>query len=228
MLAVQDRTASVRRMIRLFALSLFALAQPAIAQTAPEAAPAAAAPAPTYATTRVTLATALGPIVIELESERAPVSTAAFLRYVDQRKLDGTVFYRAMNLGQGAGLVQFGTRNDPRRSLPPIAHEPTSRTGLSHTSGAISMARGAPGTARGDFFITVGDLVSLDAQAPGSGGDVDGFAVFGRVVEGMDVIRAIMAAPTDPAAGEGVMRGQMIAAPIRVDSIRRVPAPPAQ
>lgn len=220
-------------MIKTLSLALLAaaLSTSALAQTAPAAAEAppvaTPAPAPTYATVRVTLITALGPIVLDLESERAPVSTAAFLRYIDQRKLDGTGFYRAMDLGRGYGLVQFGTRNDPRRTLPPVAHEPTSRTGLSHTDGTISLARAAPGTARGDFFIVVGDLVSLDAQPAGSGGDVDGFAAFGRVVEGMDVVRQIMAAPTDPTAGEGVMRGQMIAAPVRIESGRRTPAMPA-
>lgn len=217
-------------MIKTLSLALLVAALPtaALAQTAPPIeAPPAATPAPTYATVRITLTTALGAIVLDLESERAPVSTAAFLRYIDQRKLDGIGFYRAMDLGRGYGLVQFGTRNDPRRTLPPIAHEPTSRTGLSHTDGAISLARAAPGTARGDFFIVVGDLVSLDAQPAGAGGDPDGFAVFGRVVEGMDVVRQIMAAPTDPNTGEGVMRGQMIAAPVRIESGRRTPVVPA-
>ena len=217
-------------MIKTLSLALLAatLSTATLAQTTPATeTPPAATPAPTYATVRVTLTTALGPIVLDLESERAPVSTAAFLRYIDQRKLDGTGFYRAMDLGRGYGLVQFGTRNDPRRTLPPVAHEPTSRTGLSHTDGAISLARATPGTARGDFFIVVGDLVSLDAQPAGSGGDTDGFAAFGRVVEGMDVVRQIMAAPTDPNAGEGVMRGQMIAAPVRIESGRRTPVAPA-
>lgn len=186
-----------------------------------------AAPAPVYETVRVTLTTAIGPIVLELESQRAPVSTAAFLRYVDQRKLDGTGFYRALDLGRGYGLVQFGTRNLPARTLPPVAHEPTSQTGLSHTDGTISLARGAPGTARGDFFIVVGDLVSLDAQPAGAGGDPDGFAAFGRVVEGMDIVRQIMAAPTDPNAGDGAMRGQMLATPVGISSVRRTPATPA-
>ncbi len=213
-------------MIRYLAAALLGLAAPApaLAQTTVDA--PVPAPAPQFATVRVTLITALGPIVLDLESERAPLSTAAFLRYVDQRKLDGTVFYRAMNVSPGYGLVQFGTRNAPARTLPPIAHEPTSRTGLSHTDGTISLARAAPGSARGDFFITVGDLVSLDAGAPG--GDPDGFAAFGRVVEGMDIVRRILAAPADPAAGEGVMRGQMIAAPIRIESARRTPGVPAR
>lgn len=204
------------------------LATAAGAQDGPPPAPVAppAASAPVYETVRVTLTTALGPIVLELESQRAPVSTAAFLRYVDQRKLDGTGFYRALDMGRGYGLVQFGTRNIAARTLPPIAHEPTTQTGLSHTSGTISLARGAPGTARGDFFIVVGDLVSLDAQTNGSG-DPDGFAAFGRVVEGMDVVRQIMAAPTDPNAGEGAMRGQMLAEPVGIASARRTPVPSA-
>lgn len=211
-------------MIRALLAAALVLPAPVLAQgtgTAPpaESTPPAAEPAP--ALPRVTLETALGVVVIELETTRAPLSTAAFLRYVGERRLDGTGFYRALDLGRGYGLVQFGTRNDRARTLPPIAHEPTSATGLSHTSGAISLARGAPGTAAGDFFIVVGDLVALDAQPPGSGADPDGYAVFGRVVEGMDVIRAILTQPIDPEAGEGTMRGQMLASPVTITSARR-------
>ena len=209
-----------------FLLSLALLSSAATAQTPPPAveAPPVAAPAPPperrYETVRVTMTTALGPIILELESERAPLTTANFLRYIDQRRLDGTTFYRAMDLGRGYGLVQGGTKNDPRRILRPVAHEPTTLTGLSHTDGTISLARAAPGTANADFFIVIGDLVSLDAQTNGSG-DPDGFAAFGRVVEGMDVVRQLLAAPTSPTEGEGVMRGQMIAAPVRIESVRR-------
>jgi len=217
---------------RFLALALSATcaltAAPLLAQTStpPPAPPVAAPAAPTPVATlpRVILNTSMGMIVIEVENVRAPVTAANFLRYVDQRKLDGTTFYRAMDLGRGYGLVQMGTRGNPQRTLRPIAHESTSRTGLSHLDGTISLARLAPGTGAGDFFITVGDLTSLDAQAAGSGGDPDGFAAFGRVVEGMDVVRAIMAAPTDPNQGEGVMRGQMIAAPVRITTARRLPA----
>ena len=214
-------------MFKYITLLAAALSTTTLAQTQPptELPAAAPAPAPVYETTRVTLATALGSIVLELESQRAPISTAAFLRYVDQRKLDGTGFYRALDMGRGYGLVQFGTRNIAARTLPAIAHEPTTQTGLSHTSGTISLARGAPGTARGDFFIVVGDLVSLDAQTNGSG-DPDGFAAFGRVVEGMDVVRQIMASPADPNAGEGAMRGQMLAVPVTITNARRTPGTP--
>jgi peptidyl-prolyl cis-trans isomerase A (cyclophilin A) len=137
----------------------------------------------------------------------------------------GTSFYRALPVGTGYGLIQGGTRNEARRILRPVAHEPTTATGLSHGDGAISFARGAPGSATGDFFITIGALTSLDAH-PEAPGDNTGFAVFGRVVQGMDVVRAILAAPTDPNAGEGVMRGQMIAAPVRITSVGRTAAPP--
>lgn len=215
-----------------FTLALIALTAttPLAAQTAaapPAPAPATPAPAPTpAATVRVALTTSLGPIVIALETERAPVTAANFLRYVDQRRFDGITFYRAVDLGRGYGLVQGGARNDPRRVLRPIAHEPTTQTRLSHTDGAISMARGAPGSANGDFFITIGDLRSLDAQ-PGQPGDNLGFAVFGYVVEGMDVVRQILGQPISPTAGaDSGMVGQILAAPIRVISARRTVAPP--
>ena len=101
--------------------------------------------------------------------------------------------------------------------LKPIAHEPTTVTGLSHVDGAISMARAEPGTANADFFIVVGDTTSYDAQP---GGD-PGYAVFGRVVEGMDVVRSILGQPRSE-DGQGVMKGQMIANPVKVLSVRRI------
>ncbi|MFC7498184.1 peptidylprolyl isomerase [Enterovirga sp. GCM10030262] len=182
--------------------------------------PDAPAPAPKPTTVRVALQTSLGPIVLELEKERAPVTTANFLRYVDEKRFDGIAFYRATKIGEGYGLIQGGAKGDAARVLPPIAHEPTSKTGLSHVDGAISMARYAPGTADADFFITIGDLESMDAD-PAQPGDNQGFAVFGRVVEGMDVVRRILAAPTSPTEGEGVMKGQMLASPVRIVSAAR-------
>ncbi len=160
---------------------------------------------------RVQMETSAGRIVIEVDDVAAPITGANFLKYVDEHRFDGVSFYRAMQAapGSGLGLVQGGTNNDPDRTLPPIAHEPTTQTGLSHIDGAVSMARYAPGTATGDFFVSVGPTPSYDAGRPFSV-DADGFAVFGRVVEGMDVVRAILASPTSPTQGEGVMRGQML------------------
>lgn len=213
--------------IRFALAALFCLAAiPSLAQTPPpetgQGEAPAAAPAPRPATVRVSLQTSAGPITLELEKERAPVTTANFLRYVDQKRLDGTFFYRAVKVAPGFGLVQGGVRNDPKRVLPPIAHEPTSTTGLSHLEGTISMARGAPGTASGDFFIAVGNMSSLDAD-PAQPGDNLGFAAFGRVTEGMDVIRTILESPTSPTEGQGVMKGQMLSPPIRIISARRIP-----
>lgn len=197
---------------------LAAAASSGFAQTASLSTPVVEAPRP--ATVRVALQTSDGPIVLELEVERAPLTTANFLRYVDQKRMDGTTIYRATKVAQGYGLIQGGVRHDSKRVLPPIAHEPTTQTGLSHVDGAISMARAEPGSANGDFFITVGAMPSLDAQ-PDQPGDNLGFAVFGRVVEGMDVVHRILDAPISPTAGEGALKGQMLAAPVRIVTARR-------
>jgi peptidyl-prolyl cis-trans isomerase A (cyclophilin A) len=202
-------------MIRYLLLALALFAAPALAQ-AP--APAPVPPAP--ATVQVVLTTEIGRIVVAIETARAPVTAANFLRYVDGRRLDGVEFYRAMKTAPEAGLIQGGVR-DARRLFPPIAHEPTSQTGLSHVDGALSVPRLAPGTAQGDFTIMVGNQPYLDAQ-PGSAGDGLGYAVFGRVVEGMDVVRRILQAPTSATEGEGVMRGQMLDPRIRIVTARRV------
>lgn len=176
---------------------------------------------------RVMLSTAMGPIVIEVDRGRAPITANNFLRYVDQRRLDGTVFYRAMHLKWGTqpnGLLQGGTQNDPKRVLKPIAHEPTNVTGLVHKAGAVSMARWAPGTATGDFSIMLSDQPGLDAK-PGGPGDNAGYAVFGRVVEGMDVVRKIFDSPISATKGEGVMRGQMLEAPVKIVWAKRMKWP---
>ena len=183
------------------------------------------AAASAQATTKVVLATELGDIVIALETERAPITVANFLRYVDEDRLDGTVFYRAMRLDWGEqpnGLIQGGTQYDPERILPPIAHEPTTMTGLSHTAGTISMARYEPGSATGDFSIMLSDQPGLDADPNAADPDAQaGFAAFGRVVSGRDVVRAIFDAPTDPDKGEGWMKGQMLARPVKIIDARR-------
>ena len=150
------------------------------------------------------------------------------MRYVDQKRLDGTVFYRAMKLNFGGpgpqGLIQGGTQYDPKRILKPIAHEPTNVTGILHKAGTISMARWEPGTATCDFSILLSDMPALDAN-PGGTGDVAGYAAFGRVVEGMDVVQKIHAAPISATKGEGVMRGQMIEPPVRIVTARRARMP---
>lgn len=188
-----------------------------------------AAPVDTAPKVRVILTTSLGPITVEVDREHAPLTAVNFLRYVDQRRFDGTVFYRAMRLGtdeqgNGQGLIQGGAQNDPKRILKAIPHEPTTQTGLKHLTGALSMARWAPGTATGDFSILVSPLPALDAD-PKQPGDNVGYAVFGYVVEGMDVVRKIHAAPTSPTLGEGHMKGQMLAPTIKILTARRAANP---
>nr|WP_047169549.1 peptidylprolyl isomerase [Sphingomonas sp. Y57] len=197
---------------------------PAAAAPAPAAPQAAAAPKP--ATVQVSILTSEGPILLELEKERAPITTSNFLRYADTKRFDNTTFYRAVAVPNAPelGLVQGGIKFDPKKVLPGIAHEPTTKTGLKHVDGTISMGRNAPGTAAGDFFIVVGDMTYMDAN-PSAPGDNLGYAAFGHVVEGMDVVKKILAAPRSPTLGEGVMKGQMLAAPIKIISVRRVAAP---
>jgi peptidyl-prolyl cis-trans isomerase A (cyclophilin A) len=202
-------------MIRALALMLLALMSftPAAAQDAP--------PTPPPGDVRVALETEKGRILIAVHLAKAPVTAGNFLKYVDQKRLDGTVFYRGVGSAD-YGFVQGGAQNDPKRILPPIKHEPTTQTGLSHDDGALSMARYAPGTATGDFFVVLGKMPAMDAH-PDAAGDNQGFAVFAHVVEGMDVVKAILAAPKSPTKGEGVMKGQMLETPVKILTARRVP-----
>ena len=206
---------------KMLLLMLICLGAPAAAQ-APTATPVPVPAAPPR-TVAVRIHTNAGDIVAAIEVERAPITAANFLHYVDTRRLDGAEFYRAMHTAANAGLIQGGVR-DSSKLFPPIAHEPTSLTGLSHVDGALSAPRFALGTARGDFTIMIGDQLYLDA-GPGSAGDGGGYAVFGRVIEGMDVVRTILGAPTSPTEGEGVMRGQMLAPRVHILTARRVPPP---
>lgn len=204
-------------MMRLVSAALLAATSiPAFAQAL---APAAPPPAPASAADLVPVAidTSLGRIVIALDKTHAPVTTANFLRYVDAHRFDGETFYRAMHVGDG-GLIQGGITSDARKLYPPIKHEPTSETGLHNVVGTISMANAGAGTARADFFILDSDLPSLDATA-----DQPGFAAFGHVVEGMDVVKKILDSPVSPTKGEGAMKGQMLEPPIRISRVERLP-----
>ncbi|EQB34087.1 peptidylprolyl isomerase [Sphingobium ummariense] len=183
----------------------------------------ATVPAATQSTSdvRVALETTQGRILLAVHAGKAPITAANFLRYVDERRLDGTVFYRGVG-NADYGFLQGGVQNEPKRTLKPIAHEPTTQTGLTHDDGALSMARLEPGSAMGDFFIVLGKMPAMDAH-PEAAGDNQGFAVFAHVVEGMDVVKAILAAPKSATAGEGVMKGQMLEAPVKILTARRVP-----
>jgi peptidyl-prolyl cis-trans isomerase A (cyclophilin A) len=171
---------------------------------------------------RVRLETDAGAIVLELDHRHAPITTENFVRYVDEHRFDGTVFYRTSHTPHDPqhGFIQGGIRHNYRLLLPPIPLEPTSRTGLLHRDATISMARTTRDSAMGDFVISIGAQPGMDA-GPRAPGDHLGYATFGRVVDGMDVVRRIHALPTDPNAGRGSMRGEMLSAPVRIVSARR-------
>jgi len=188
-------------MLNRIALLAAALAAPALAQ-----APAAPGLVP------VEIDTSLGRIVVALDQAHAPLTTANFLRYVDAHKFDGQAFYRAMPYGDG-GLVQGGIR-DARKVNPPVAFESSDQTGIHNTAGAIAMAANAPGDAQSDFFIETTDIPAFDGAK--------GFAAFGHVTEGMDVVKKILAAPVSVTEGEGVMRGQMLDPPVKILKMVRV------
>lgn len=200
---------------RFFCFALFALLSNVAVLDSAASKPGARGPADV----RVRLQTSEGPIVIELDLKRAPITAGNFLAYVDEKRFDGTSFYRAARKRNAPklGLVQGGINHRVVRARAPIPHEPTSRTGLKHVDGTVSMARNAPGTAMGDFFIAVGPAPYLDAR-PGS----VGYAAFGRVVGGMAVVRKILTAPTYPGGRSANTKGQTIVAPVRILTARRV------
>lgn len=216
----------------LIALSVAALASAAQAQT-PVTPPAAADPAPTPVgappakpNPKVKLETPQGVIVVELFPDKAPITVANYLKYVDRGLFNGATFYRASRppgyTGTDYGLIQGGLQNDPKKVLPPIAHESTVKTGLTHkTEGTISMGRHAPGTAQADWSITLGDMSYLDAD-PKDPKKTPGFAAFGQVVEGLDVVQKIIALPVDPNRGEGAMKGEMLKAPVKITRASRL------
>ena len=198
-------------MIQRLALLAALLAAPLLARPALRAKPPATVPHEDIV--RVAIDTSAGRMTVALDRGRAPLTVANFLRYVDTHHYDGQSFYRAMRYDKG-GLVQAGVTSDARLLFPPVAHEPTSQTGLRNVRGTLAMARLRPGSARGDFFILASDTPSFDAG--GEGGDANGFAAFGHVVEGMDVVEKILHAPVSATKGAGVMKGQMLSPVIRI------------
>lgn len=214
----------------LLAAGLALVAAPVLAQTAPAPEPSPA-PTPAAAPTpaprplpRVAIVTSVGRIVAEIDNVRAPITGNNFLHYVDRKWLDGVKFYRVVKPADHFGFVQFGTLNDPKKTLPPVKHEPTTLTGIRHVDFTLSTARLQPGSARGDFTIVVGDQPSFDAD-PKREGDNLGYAAFGHVVEGQEVVLKIFDAPDSPTATmHGSFKGEVPVSPVTIISVRRVPA----
>ncbi len=163
-------------------------------------------PSPADDLVRVVVETDMGAFELEVDIDRAPVTAANFLRYVDGGHYDGGVFHRTVhednqpNDSIRIAVIQGGRNRDAAvEGFPPIELERTSDTGITHVDGAVSMARGGPDTATHSFFICVGDQPSLDFGGMRNP-DGQGFAAFGSVVEGMDVVRAIHRAPYEAQA----------------------------
>ncbi|MEO7786400.1 MAG: peptidylprolyl isomerase [Sphingomicrobium sp.] len=195
---------------------LAALVAVPLAAQPPPAPQAAIAPVPRADLVKVEIMTSEGRLVLALNRGRAPVTVANFLHYVDAKRYDGQTFYRAMPYTKG-GLIQAGITTDARLLFKPIAHEPTSVTGLKHVRGTIAMARLDPGSARSDFFILTEDIPAFDATAADPG-----FAAFGNAVEGMDVVDKIFADPKSPIKGAGVMKGQMLDPAVKILRVTRM------
>lgn len=173
----------------------------------------------------VQLQTDQGVIEIEVFEDKAPKSAADFLYYVDYGLYDGQGFYRVVrpdndNRDMNMNVVQGG-RLDLSRLMPEVDHEPTSQTGLTHHDGAVSLARDAPDTASAAyFFVSIGDNKFLDhggARNP----DGEGYAVFGQVTKGMDIIRTIQTGQTDPRGNPEMPPHQMLAQPVIILSAKR-------
>lgn len=148
-----------------------------------------------------TIKTEMGDIVIEVYPDKAPITVTNFVRYVDQAKFDGASFYRVVRMdNQPVNPVKIeviqGDFTGKEYYFPTIEHETTDVTGLSHKDGTVSMGRFEVGTTAAEFFICINDQPELDFGGKRNP-DGQGFAVFGQVIEGMDVVRAIQAGEID-------------------------------
>lgn len=166
----------------------------------------------------IRITTQLGDIEAELDSAHAPVTVANFLRYVDAHLFDAGSFFRTVRMDNQPSdsvkieVIQGGIAREKRaQGFPPIPLERTRETGLRHVEGALSMARGGPNTATDQFFIVLGDQPELDFGGRRNR-DGQGFAAFGRVTKGLDVVRHIQ---------EQHASGQSLSAPVMIVSITR-------
>lgn len=167
----------------------------------------------------VLIKTELGDITVEIYEKEAPLTAANFLRYVDEGLFNGSTFYRIVTMDNQPDndikieVIQGGLGySEDRKIYPPIEHETTEKTGILHKDGAISMARLEPGTASSEFFICVGDQPELDFGGKRNL-DGQGFAAFGKVIDGMDVVKTIHRQPA---------KAQMLDPQIKILRIVRV------
>lgn len=168
---------------------------------------------------RVWIKTELGDIKVEIYVNEAPITASNFLKYVDGGLFDGGTFYRVVTMDNQPDndvkieVIQGGLGfGESEKRFPPIAHETTEKTGIKHKDGVISMARNEPGSASSEIFICINDQPELDFGGKRNP-DGQGFAAFGKVIEGMDVVRKIQQQPAE---------GQMLDPKIQIYSIARI------
>jgi peptidyl-prolyl cis-trans isomerase A (cyclophilin A) len=182
-----------------------------------------ATPATSPRAATVVIQTTAGDIHITLDHARAPKTSQNFLAYVDSGLFSRMTFYRAVDSrGDGSeGMVQGGMGNNLRGTMPPVPHEPTYTTGLSHVDGAVSMAYTSnPGSARTEFFIVVGGEIPSYDGVPGG---KPGYAVFGKVTKGMDVVRKILLMPKKQEARNAMLEGSILVEPVAITRAARAP-----
>jgi len=194
--------------------------------TASAVAPADGQPKP-ETPIRVLVQTELGDIVLEVDPSRAPTTAANFLRYVDAGHYNGGTWHRTVTLDNQPQsdvkieVIQAGVNPDVAKSgFPPIAIERTNTTGILHKDGVVSMARGAPDSATSGWFICINDQPSLDFGGTRNP-DGQGFAAFGRVVQGMDLVRKIQKAPSSSDRSNNA-EAQRLTPPIKIVKVARL------
>jgi peptidyl-prolyl cis-trans isomerase A (cyclophilin A) len=178
---------------------------------------------------RVQLDTEAGRIILELYADKAPITVANFLRYIDEKRYDGATFYRVVRMDNQATspvkieVIQGGLNTDSTRMFAPIAQETTQKTGLKHLDGTLSMARGLPASGASEFFICINAQPELDFGGKRNP-DGQGFAAFGRVVEGMDVVRNIQRGETGQPGPTNAYSNpsQLLKKPVRISTVKRI------
>lgn len=175
----------------------------------------------------VTMVTELGRITLEIYANEAPLSAGSFLKFIDEDLYQDAGFYRVVSPENDNGqpfisVIQGGLLQDTD-SLPSVPLETTKTTGILHQDGVISLARGAPDSGSGAaFFICIGPQPSLDFGGKRNA-DGLGFAAFGRVIEGMDVVHAIHGQNADGPSESPYTKGQMLVEPVRILEAYRQP-----
>ena len=175
--------------------------------------------------TNVALKTSQGDIIIELYSDKAPITANNFLRHLDEGFYDGSSFYRTVTIENDNGTPKIeviqGGIGDRIKPFSAIKHESTDITGLSHIDGTISMSRYEVDTATSDFFICIGDQKGLDFGGTRNN-DGLGFSAFGRVISGMDIVRKINLLPSEKKTENIYVQGQMLDNPVVIYKAERL------